>query len=377
MSIAAGKRGIRVAVVIPTHWDYRMGGSQYQAKLLIEELHRSFGADIAYFTARASENLQFGDHRVVRVGKVNSLRRFGHFWDYFRLQRALREFAPDVIYQRVGCAHTGISARYARRSGVPMIWHLASKADCSKAPPVGRLLARPHSLIESRLAKRGVVHADVVVAQSSDQVEMLHRNFGRRPDRLVRNFHEPPTDVTKDPDKFTVVWIGNFKPVKRPELFIELAGQFAEQSDVEFIMVGRPYPSDSVQGRLNEAIAANENLHHMGGLPQDDVNKLLERAHLLVNTSQSEGFSNTFIQAWMRSVPVFTLGVNPDGLLDGDALGSSFESVAQMAGSIRELRSNFAMLNDMGKRSRVHAVQHYSMKNAAELAELIIRTATE
>ena len=133
MPTAAGKRRIRVAVVIPTHWDYRMGGSQYQAKLLIEELHRSFGADITWFAARASENLQFDDHRVVSVGKANTLRRFGHFWDYFRLQRALREFAPDVIYQRVGCAYTGIATRYARRSGTPMIWHLASQADCSKA----------------------------------------------------------------------------------------------------------------------------------------------------------------------------------------------------------------------------------------------------
>jgi glycosyltransferase involved in cell wall biosynthesis len=377
MSTAAGKRGIRVAIVIPTHWDYRMGGSQYQAKLLIEELHRSFDADITYFTARASENLQFDDHRVVSVGKTNSLRRFGHFWDYFRLQRALHEFAPDVIYQRVGCAYTGISARYARRSGVPMIWHLASEADCRKAPPLSRLLARPHALIESRLAKRGVTHADVVVAQSSDQTEMLHSNFGRRPDRLIRNFQPLPPEVAKDPDRFTVVWIGNFKPVKRPELFIELAGQFAQQSDVEFIMVGRPYPSESVQGRLNKAIRANRNLDHLGGVPQGDVNELLESAHLLVNTSQSEGFSNTFIQAWMRSVPVFTLGVNPDGLLDGGALGSSFEDTAQMASSIRELRSNFDMLNDMGKRSRVHAVQHHSMKNAAELADLIIRTATE
>ena len=242
---------------------------------------------------------------------------------------------------------------------------------------MSQLLLRPHTLIESRLAKRGVTHADVVVAQSSDQVNKLERNFGRRPDLLIRNFHQPPPDVAKDPGRFTIVWIGNFKPVKRPELFIELAGHFAQQSDVDFVMVGRPYPSESVQGRLDEAIQANSNLTHLGGLPQDDVNELLERAHLLVNTSQSEGFSNTFIQAWMRSVPVFTLGVNPDGLLDGGALGSSYESMAQMVSSIRELGSNFDMLNDMGTRSRLFAVQHYSMKNAAELADLIIRTATE
>ena len=69
----------------------------------------------------------------------------------------------------------------------------------------------------------------------------------------------------------------------------------------------------------------------------EDVNKLLERSHLLVNTSKWEGFSNTFIQAWMRSVPVMTLGVNPDGLLDNSYLGCNHVSTAEIASSIREL----------------------------------------
>ena len=50
-------------------------------------------------------------------------------------------------------------------------------------------------------------------------------------------------------------------------------------------------------------------------LSQAEVNALLEHTDLLVNTSDYEGFSNTFIQAWMRRVPVVSLRVDPDRLL--------------------------------------------------------------
>jgi len=112
-------------------------------------------------------------------------------------------------------------------------------------------------------------------------------------------------------------------------------------------------------------------------VPQEDVNRLLERSHLLVNTSEWEGFSNTFIQAWMRSVPVITLGVNPDGLLDNSYLGCNHVSTAEIASSIRGLASNPDLLEDMGKRSRQFAIRRFSMRNAAELSSLIAETAAD
>ena len=372
---APGTRAIRIAVVIPSHWDYRIGGSQYQAKLLIEQLYTRYGAEIAYLTARASEKREFPDHRVVCVGKSNSLRHFGHFWDYFRLQRALEGFAPDIIYQRVGCAYTGIAATYARRAGVPMVWHLASQKDARRAPPISQLLSRPHAILESRLRHRGAALADVIVAQSEDQARDLQRDFGRQADRLIRNFHEVPPATEKPAGRFTVVWIGNLKPIKRPELLLEIASHLRDRPDIEFLVIGSAYSSKSLQSRLDDLLRELPNVRFLGALPQEEVNSLLDGSDLLVNTSRSEGFSNTFIQAWMRSVPVLTMGVNPDGLLSDSYLGRSCDSTIDVAGAIRELASNSDMLAEMGKRSRKYAVQHFSMDNAAALADLIVGTA--
>lgn len=364
----------RVAVVIPTHWAYRMGGSQYQAKLLIAHLHRNYGASIAYFAARADAGAHV-DHKVVRVGKAKALRRFGHFWDYFYLQDALREFAPDVIYQRVGCAYTGIAARYARKSGTPLVWHLASQKDSGDAPPAWRLLGRPHAWLETRLAKYGALHADVVVAQSRDQADRLRHSIGRDADRVIRNFHPVPDAVEKRYNRLQVIWIANLKPIKRPERLFDVASSLGDNRDIEFVMVGRPYASREQQQLIDELLRMHPNVTYLGGKSQQEVNELLSHAHLLVNTSDSEGFSNTFIQAWMNAVPVFTLGVNPDGLLADNELGSSFGCPGDMASAIRALAARPEGLKTMGRECRQYAMRHFSMDNVAELSDLIMEAA--
>jgi len=362
-------------VVIPTHWDFRMGGSQYQAKLLIEELHKNHNASISYFAARVPAAREFPDHQVVCTGWSDFLRRFGHFWDYFRLLKALRAFAPDVIYQRVCCSYTGIAARYSSRAGIPMVWHIASANDCRKAPYFWSSLRRPYAWLETRLAKSGIPRADVIVAQTEDQGRMLEENYGRRPDRVIRNFHPQPRTTGKRTNPLRVVWIANFKPLKRPELFLEIAAFLEQLPGIEFLMVGQPYFSRSLRNEFESKIGRISNVRCLGEMAQEDVNALLDNTHLLVNTSRWEGFSNTFIQAWMRAVPVLTLGVNPDQILDNDSLGCSYNSTAEIADSIRELAADPDMLKAMGEEARQFALQHFSMKNAAELANLIVETA--
>lgn len=352
-----------------------MGGSQYQAKLLIEELHKQYNTSIAYFTARAPANRDFSDHTVIGVGRDNSLRKFGHFWDYFKLQKALGEFRPDVIYQRVSCSYTGIAARYSIRSGVPMVWHIASDKDCRKPIGIRNSFRRPHAWLESRLAKGGITRAEIVVAQTEDQVRLLEENFGRRADRLIRNFHPESRLVQKNSDVLTVVWVANFKQLKRPELFLEIAFDLRDVPGIEFLMVGQPYSSEKVQARFEKKMRQVPNVKCLGAMSQEGVNALLDSAHVIVNTSKWEGFSNTFIQAWMRGVPVLTLGINPDQLLDDEKIGRCLNSTSEISRSIRELAANPDMLEIMGQHARQFATSHFSMRNATELAELIVETA--
>ena len=367
-------RPLRVAVVVPAHWHYSMGGAEYQVKLLVDQLYESTGAEIGYFATRVSEQRDFDSHRVIEVGKNDGRRKYGHFWDFFNLQSALRKFAPDVIYQRVSCAYAGIAGRYARRFGVPMITHISSENDCQPAAPILKSLRRPHAILESRLAKSGIRDAAVLVAQTEDQRQLLKDNFARDA-VLVRNFHPTPVRSEKTMDTLTVAWVANIKPLKRPELFLDIAEQLSDSPMIRFVMAGQPYPVAEHQASIERRINALDNVTYLGPISQEAVNALLNDAHLLVNTSIFEGFSNVFIQSWQRGTPVLTLGVNPDGLLNDSSLGNECQSTESAVAYIRSLLADSARLLSMGKYAREFADDAFSMDNASRLAGLIESTA--
>ena len=149
----------------------------------------------------------------------------------------------------------------------------------------------------------------------------LEKNFGRRCDLVLPNIHPlPENDRWLKKDPITVVWVGNIKPLKRPELLLDLAAAFVAEQNVRFLMIGREGSGKHYSDFVSKLTQA-PNVAYLGELPVEQVNRILGESHILVNTSDFEGFPNTFIQAWMRRVPVgrmrVTLSEKPE--VDGSA----------------------------------------------------------
>ncbi len=80
------------------------------------------------------------------------------------------------------------------------------------------------------------------------------------------------------------------------------------------------------------------NVEFLGFQTLSRVEKRLDQAKLLVNTSEHEGFPNTFPQAWSRGIPVLSF-VDPDNLIKQERLGWAVESLDQMVQVIRDRAS--------------------------------------
>ena len=163
--------------------------------------------------------------------------------------------------------------------------------------------------------------------------------MGRRAAAVVPNFQPQPRvdeSLEKSRAGLLVVWIGNFRLVKRPEVFVRLAEELRHLPEVRFAMAGRA-GNERTHGELHAKIRALGNIEYLGELSHEKVNELLGRAHCLVNTSDAEGFSNTFIQAWMRGTVVLSLNADVDGLLASGELGV-------LAGSFDKLRAQLERL---------------------------------
>jgi glycosyltransferase involved in cell wall biosynthesis len=120
-----------------------------------------------------------------------------------------------------------------------------------------------------------------------------------------------------------------------------------------------------------QGIERAPNLEYLGAKSHSEVNELLARSHIFVNTSTQEGFPNTFIQAWLRDVAVVSLNADPDGLLVIKRVGIAAQSEAGLIAAVRHLVDNPATLSEYVKRGREHAAAHHSLENTQRLVKLI------
>lgn len=366
------RRPTKVCVLIPDHWTAKKGGSEYQARILVERLIRAYDVQVTYLTLDSDPTFRPDGYRVRRFSSRRGLRRYGTFFDALRLYRALEREAPDVIYQQVGCAHTGIAAYYAKRHGCRMLWRVAAISDVT---PEDADWLRPHRIVERKIFEYGIRNAGTIIVQSKDQKSLLSSNYGRSDAIVVRNFHPLPSSAERNQprtnEKKRVIWVGNLKPVKNPEAYIRLAHSFSDDPDLEFVMIGASQGKPSWTNHITTMMRSASNLRYLGEQTQERINELLWNATAVVNTSHQEGFTNVFIQAWMRGVPVVSLNVNPDGLLGTEAIGFASGSEQQLHDDLAKLIRAPGLREAMGERARLFAQAEFSERNVAEIAELM------
>jgi glycosyltransferase involved in cell wall biosynthesis len=182
--------------------------------------------------------------------------------------------------------------------------------------------------------------------------------------------HPIPKNTIKKTLPTKIVWISNLKPLKQPELFIDLAEHFQSNRNAQFIMIGRP-ASGSWQKKLLEKINRLPNLEYIGELSINQVNTILSESHILVNTSEYEGFANTYIQAWMREVPVVALNSDPDDIIKTIEIGFHSKTFRRMVKDVKCLIENKHLRAEMGKRSKKFAINDFSISNIDSFIDLI------
>lgn len=364
----------RLSIVTPHHPSASGGGAEFQIQCLLESLLDLQRYDISYVARSVDPDFKPRGYRIVRIGNSSRAPRFGYGMDAVPLYRALQGLRPQVIYQRVACGYSGVCAWYARRNSARMIWHVAHDTDVTgETLDPGRNPIR--RILENTSIRYMIGATNHIVTQTQWQRTELERNYGRTADGIVRNFHPEPTEgIEKSGDTSTVLWVANFKRWKRPELFLDLAAALQDVPGARFVMVGAQAGGSGERdwnAAVMQRIRLAKNVEYLGPRPQAQINQLLARAHVFVNTSVSEGFPNTFIQAWMRAVPVVSLQVDPDDVLQREALGFRASSANGLADAVRRLLVTPGLRAEYGERARRYALGKHSLRNAQQLAQLI------
>ncbi len=221
----------------------------------------------------------------------------------------------------------------------------------------------------------GIKHTGIVIAQSKEQQTGFFNNYGIDA-FLVRSICkklQPLSIRNSKPNvkysKTDVLWAGNSMPKKRYEVVIELAMKMPE---VQFVLAMNKGDDIRFKQARNEAEAL-PNLQFLGQVSPIEMEGWFQQTKIFLNTSTQEGFPNTFLQAWMNGVPVVSLNIDPDNVIEKNRLGyvvqkneslkdhSDFKNLAQeTVGYVETLLNDEEIRQEMGERAVLYVNKNHS-----------------
>jgi len=245
-----------------------------------------------------------------------------------KLLRALKKADADIYAFACPDSFVGIISRFCRRKNKKFVFLGMSDKDFESE-------IHDISLRDLHLFKYGLRNSDLVVCQNDYQLQCLKKNYNKN--GVILYTPMDSAEYTYDPTG-SIIWVGNYRPVKRPEMFIELSKKINDK----FIMIGGKAGDCAEQEyRHINSSATNDNINILGSLDYDETDRLISRAKLLVNTSESEGFSATFLQAWRRGIPVVSF-VDPDDVIKKNNLGRVVHGFNELISAVNDLRKGIS-----------------------------------
>lgn len=241
----------------------------------------------------------------------------------WKIWQALRKADAALYLMKsisAGLFELSLFCRLYRRK---LVYRTAHSTHCDgsyrqKKPLMGRLFVRT------------LKQAALVFTQNQSDASHLRRLYGID-SVTVPNAHRIKS--VHDTERQSILWVGRSADFKHPRRFFELAQAFGQE---RFVMICQPATGDSHYGDLKKDAGAIANLEFMERVPFHEIDEYFERAKVFVNTSDSEGFPNTFIQACKAGSAILSSVVNPDGFLDTHGCGLAGDGT--MEKTIEQLR---------------------------------------
>lgn len=293
----------------------QFGGAELQLHLLAHYFVRQCGAEVRFITRGEGPFKIFTTDAGIEVWKLPyrktySARAALGLWD---LYKACLDVDADVYIQRSGGIETGVTAFAAKQKGRPFVFM------CSHIWDVNRVHERDRGRFYGAVYLFGLRNAKSIITQTSDQHDLLLENYGRE-SLMLRSAHVIPEQSVAPTSG--VLWISRCDVWKHPHYLLNLAEALPQHS---FTMVCPLLHPNSNRLELFKEIEQRarsiSNVTFYPGVSFGETEQLFESHRIFVNTSENEGYPNTYVQAFKWGRPVAALHVDPDGILNHQGLG--------------------------------------------------------
>jgi hypothetical protein len=256
---------------------------------------------------------------------------------------------------------TASVVRTAQRSGKWSVVFLTSDLETEQA-----LLPTAVNDHHRRWHRYALEQADLIVAQTRFQQSRVEQ--AGRPVVLVRN----PIDIGLPSgagirpmtERKYILWVGRADTdCKRADLCLRLASMCPS---VPFVAVMNPQDS-LTHAQLPADTPANVRI--VRRVDWQHTDRLYRDALALLNTSESEGFPNAFLQAAKYGVPILSRRVNPDQVLTNHGIGFvAHDDLSRLVKMIRQVHGAPERFSFVSRAARHYVERHHDL--GLRIAEL-------
>lgn len=327
------------------------GGAEMDLYLIATELAKDKNFEIAFVTA---------DYRQPHIEIIAGVKIIKSLdFDKSRLSGAIKVWQAmqtadaQIYFQEAASWGTLLVAMFCKSHNRRFVYRTANQRECDGTYLKKNFLAGKAFLWSLR-------NASQVVVQNETDKETIRQTLGVSARVMPSGHHLPMLRCAK---RDTVLWVGRSAPVKRPELFIELAERTPNE---HFTMICRRATGDQKYEELADRAKKVKNLQFLKRVQFDEMEDNFQRAKLFVCTSKGEGFPNTYVEACKHATPILSLSVNPDNFLNrfncGICAGDDWERFLSQLGVLLDPKKR----DQYGKNARQYAEQNHNIEKVVQ-----------
>lgn len=287
------------------------------------------------------------------------------------LYKAIKRADADTYYVR-GAPRLFIATRITTAlQRKPLVFCLANDSDIQD-----EYLRSRYGKVFTLLYSNTVPTADAVVAQTKRQQELTEETFNVRPSVIPNAYSMPPdTEVLSHEERDYVLWVGSSdKHQKKPMRYVRLARQLP---DIDFVMISQNIGDREHHEAIKSESRETDNIQFFENVMPDKIHQYYRKATALVNTSDYEGFPNTFLEAWRYATPVISLRYSLDGLLKQRNIGRHSGSMDQLTDDVSTVHMDDQLRKTLGIAGRDFMEENYTLDAATDMYDDVFNPVIE
>ncbi len=358
-------RPVKVCFVMPKTYplfnpevEALFGGAEVDFYILATELAKDTDFDVSFVVADYGQP-PIETRQNVRI--ISSLDfKNSPLSGGFKIYRAMRKAKADIYIFETASMGVFLGAVFCVLHRRKLIYRTAHIRECD-----GSYLK--DNLIKGKLFNWSLKRTAQLIVQNQQDRELVRQTYGID-SVAIPNAHKIPE--INNMEKESILWVGRSGKAKGARRFIDLAKSFPHE---KFVMICQQATGDEKYKQLLKEAHTAANLEFIKRVGFHEIDKYFAAAKVFVNTSDSEGFPNTFIQACKAAAPILSYAVNPDEFLTrhlcGMACEADFEKLRRGLSFLLEDRRYM----EIGQNGRKYVEQNHDIKKIVKTYKDLFR----